>query len=188
LWIHPSDAEALGIEVSGLVRISTSIGHFVISAWRTEGIRPGVVAASHHMGRWRLDETTGRSWGAGKAALDRDDQGRWRLRREHGHVPYESDDPDTGRIWWHDTGVHQNLTFPVQPDPISGMHCWLQRVNVTPAEPGDQYGDVVVDTEKAHEKYLEWLDMVRPGPGPGGLRRPLWFARPVKPLASAYRF
>ena len=27
----------------------------------------------------------------------------------------------------------------------------------------------------------------RPGPGPGGLRRPLHFARPVKPLASAYR-
>ena len=62
LWIHPSDAEALGIEDNGLVRITTRIGHFVIQAWRTEGIRPGVVAASHHMGRWRLDDDTARSW------------------------------------------------------------------------------------------------------------------------------
>ena len=30
--------------------------------------------------------------------------------------------------------------------------------------------------------------MTRPGPGPGGLRRPLWFARPVKPAATAYRY
>ena len=52
----PSDAEKLGIEESGLVRVTTRIGHFVIVAWRTEGIRPGVVAASHHMGRWRLEE------------------------------------------------------------------------------------------------------------------------------------
>ena len=29
------------------------IGHFVVKAWVTEGIRPGVVACSHHMGRWK---------------------------------------------------------------------------------------------------------------------------------------
>ena len=66
LWIHPSDAEALGIEVGGLVRITTRIGHFVIGAWRTEGIRPAVVAASHHMGRWRLELR--RAAGRGRAA------------------------------------------------------------------------------------------------------------------------
>ena len=70
LWIHPEDAEKLDIEESGLVRITTRIGHFVIQAWRTEGIRPGVVAASHHMGRWRLDEEQGRSWASGKANID----------------------------------------------------------------------------------------------------------------------
>ena len=187
LWVHPEDAEKLGIEDNGLVRITTRIGHFVIGAWRTEGIRPGVVAASHHMGRWRLDEDKARSWGAGKASVDRDDDGRWRLRREHGHESYESDDPDTGRIWWSDTGVHQNLTFPVQPDPISGMHCWLQRVTVGPAEEGDAYGDVVVDTDASHAVFEEWMANTRPGPGPDGLRRPLWFARPVKPRATAYR-
>ncbi len=187
LWVHPEDAEKLGIADNGLARITTRIGHFVIGTWKTEGIRPGVVAASHHMGRWHLDEDKARSWGAGKASIDFDEDGRWRLRRDHGHEPYESDDPDTGRIWWSDTGVHQNLTFPVQPDPVSGMHCWLQRVTVGPAEDGDAYGDVVVDTNASHAVFEEWMANTRPGPGPDGLRRPLWFARPVKPRATAYR-
>jgi hypothetical protein len=26
-------------------------------------------------------------------------------------------------VWWSDAGVHQNITFPVHPDPVSGMHC-----------------------------------------------------------------
>jgi len=184
LWIHPEDAEKLGIEEGGLVRVSTRIGHFVITAWRTEGIRPGVVAASHHMGRWRLDEKQGRSWGSGKARIEQDGT-TWKLVREHGNQPYESSDPDTERIWWNDTGVHQNATFCVQPDPISGMQCWHQKVDVTPAEPGDEYGDVVADTAKSREAYLDWLSMTRPATG--DLRRPLWYARPLKPTASAYR-
>jgi anaerobic selenocysteine-containing dehydrogenase len=39
-----------------LVRVETEIGHFVVKAWVTEGIRPGVVACSHHMGRWKLGD------------------------------------------------------------------------------------------------------------------------------------
>ena len=190
LWIHPSDAEELGIEESGLVRVTTRIGHFVIQAWRTEGIRPGVVAASHHMGRWRLDEEKARSWSAGRAEIESEGNGEgttWKLRRTEGMRAYESDDPDTSRIWWNDTGVHQNLTFSVQPDPISGMQCWHQRVRVGPAEADDRYGDVVVDTAKSREAYLDWLGKTRPAPGPDGLRRPLWYARPLKPVASMYR-
>jgi len=197
LWIHPSDADALGIDVNGLVRISTQTGHFVIRAWRTEGIRPGVVAASHHMGRWRLDEAAGTSgWTAGVAAVSgpaggygtgsRSDDGRWHIATTHGVQPWSSSDPDTARVWWSDAGVHQNLTFPVQPDPVSGMHCWLQRVTVGPAKPEDRYGDIAVDTGRSMEVYREWLAKTRPGPGPDGLRRPLHLARPVKPLASAY--
>jgi anaerobic selenocysteine-containing dehydrogenase len=186
LWIHPSDAEALEIEENGLVRITTRIGHFVIQAWRTEGVRPGVVAASHHMGRWRIEEDKARSWGAGKATIDRTADGKWKLTRDHGIRPFDSDDPDTNRIWWNDTGVHQNLTFSVQPDPISGMQCWHQKVTVGPAAAGDQYGDVVVDTAKSREAYVEWMAKTRPAPGPGGLRRPLWYARPLKPAAPMY--
>ena len=189
LWIHPSDAEKLDIEEGGLVRVSTRIGHFVISAWRTEGIRPGVVAASHHMGRWRLEEDKARSWGSGKAGItsspSTDGGTTWRLRREHGAQPFESSDPDSGRIWWNDTGVHQNASFCVQPDPISGMQCWHQRVHITPARGDDEYGDVVVDTAKSREAFLDWLSKTRPSTN--GLRRPLWYARPLKPAAAAYR-
>ncbi|MEL6890756.1 MAG: formate dehydrogenase, partial [Actinomycetota bacterium] len=151
-------------------------------------IRPGVVAASHHMGRWRLDEETGRSWGAGKANIS-NEGGVWKLRREKGNESYESSDPDTGRIWWHDTGVHQNATFCVQPDPISGMQCWHQAVRVGPAHEGDEYGDVVVDTTKSREAYLDWMSKTRPAGehGEHGLRRPLWYARPLKPTIDAYR-
>ncbi len=186
LWIHPEDAEKLGIAENGLVRISTRIGHFVIQAWRTEGIRPGVVAASHHMGRWRVEEDKARSWGAGKAEI-KNEGTSWSLKRTKGMSSYESSDPDSGRIWWNDTGVHQNLTFAVQPDPISGMQCWHQRVRVTPAESDDEYGDVVVNTAKSREAYLDWLSKTRPAPGPHGLRRPLWYARPLKPTIDAYR-
>ncbi len=188
LWLHPEDAEKLGVETGGAVRVTTRIGHFVIDTWRTEGIRPGVVAVSHHMGRWRLDADTGNGrWSSGVAGLERRGS-NWALCMTSGVGPFESDDPDSSRVWWTDAGVHQNLTFPVQPDPVSGMHCWLQRVTVTPAQPGDRHGDVRVDTAKATAAFDEWLDMTRPGPGPEGLRRPLWFARPVKPTASAYRY
>ncbi len=189
LWIHPADAERLGIEEGGLVRVVTRIGHFVITAWRTEGIRPGVVAASHHMGRWRLTEDRARSWGAGKVSIERNGT-RWKLTRDDGVHAYDSGpdgDPDTERIWWHDSGVHQNLAFAVQPDPISGMQCWHQRVRIRPAAAEDRYGDVVVDAAKSREAYAHWLAKTRPAPGPGGLRRPLWYARPLKPEARAYR-
>jgi hypothetical protein len=83
--------------------------------------------------------------------------------------------------------VNQNLAFPVHPDPISGMHAWHQKVKLVPAQPGDRYGDVVVDTNKSHEIYKQWLSMTKPAPGPGNLRRPLWLDRPVKPTPDAYR-
>ncbi len=191
LWVHPTDAEKLGIEDSGLVRVSTRIGHFVIRAWRTEGIRPGIVAASHHMGRWRFGTDEARGWGNGRVEITStqgDDGGSaWKLRRDGGVGPYQSDDPDTSRIWWSDPGVHQNLTFCVQPDPISGMQCWHQRVRVGPAQAGDEYGDVFVDTAKSREAYLEWLERTRHDLDGRGLRRPMWYARPLKPTADSYR-
>jgi hypothetical protein len=156
--------------------------------WATEGIRPGVVAASHHLGRWRQNEQKGNErWASGLVNVEQLDDGKWRLRQLGGIEPFTSDDPDSERIWWKDPGVNQNLAFPVHPDPISGMHAWHQRVRLIKPEPGDQYGDVVVDTNKSHEIYKEWMAKTKPGPGPGGLRRPLWFDRPVMPTPDAYR-
>jgi hypothetical protein len=189
VWIHPSDAARIGVAHTGdLVRMTTDIGHFVAKAWITEGIRPGVVACSHHMGRWRPTTQDGGA-GAMMATVDlhRDDAG-WSMRRLAAVHPYDSTDPDTRRIWWSDTGVHQNLTFPVHPDPISGMHCWHQAVRVTPALPGDRHGDITVDTARARQIYAEWLKLARPAGqvSPDGLRRPTWLMRPLKPARETF--
>jgi anaerobic selenocysteine-containing dehydrogenase len=187
LWLHTRDARRLGVRTGDLVRVETRIGHFVVKAWVTEGIRPGVVACSHHMGRWKVGDQGQRQVMA-TVSLDHSDAA-WSMKRERGAHPFDSADPDTSRIWWTDVGVHQNLTFPVQPDPISGMHCWHQAVRVEKAGPGDRYGDIAVDTGKARRVYQEWLARTRPAErhSPDGSRRPYWLLRPLKPSKDAYR-
>jgi anaerobic selenocysteine-containing dehydrogenase len=187
LWIHTSHAARLGLKTGELVRVETEIGHFVVRAWVTEGIRPGVVACSHHMGRWKLLDQGQRQMMA-TVSLDREGD-QWGLTRERGVAPYESSDADTLRIWWTDVGVHQNLTFPVHPDPISGMHCWHQAVRVVKTSPEDKYGDISVDVKKSHEVYEKWLRMTRAADlhSPDGTRRPYWLLRPLKPAREFYR-
>jgi hypothetical protein len=248
LWIHTSDARAMRVATGDLLRVETEIGHFVVRAWVTEGIRPGVVACSHHMGRWKLAGSLGQRAMTATVALEREpapgtgdgnaaggerdtnaarsaergglaeraaggvngggsfgretgdggragsgegagDGARWTLRQTEGVRPFASADPDTLRLWWTEVGVHQNLTFPVHPDPISGAHCWHQAVRVKAAEPGDRAGDVSVDTEKAHRVYRDWLARTRPAErvSPDGTRRPYWLLRPLKPSREAYR-
>ena len=187
LWVHPRDAERLGIATGTPVRIETAIGHFVVKAWVTEGIRPGVVACSHHMGRWRPKGESGQRQVMAEVALEHEGA-RWSMQRLNGLRPFSSSDPDTARLWWTDVGVHQNLTFPVHPDPISGMHCWHQAVRVRPAGPGDAEGDIVVDTAKAHAAFEQWMAMARPAGSvsPDGTRRPYWLMRPLRPSRGAY--
>ncbi|HEY3053855.1 MAG TPA: molybdopterin dinucleotide binding domain-containing protein, partial [Thermoanaerobaculia bacterium] len=186
LWIHPSDAKRVGVANGELVRVETRIGHFVVKAWVTEGIRPGVVACSHHMGRWKTAENGQRQMMA-TVKLDRSGT-VWKLSRERGVEPFASRDGDTERIWWTDAGVHQNLTFAVQPDPISGMHCWHQAVRVRKAEPDDRYGDISVDVAKSRASYKEWMAKTRPASAysPDGTRRPYWMMRPLKPSREVY--
>jgi len=198
VWINPTDATRVGVATGDLIRVVTDIGYYVNRAWVTEGIRPGVVACSHHMGRWRLGANAGTDrWVSARVdlreepAADPGDNGqagsRWLMRRLEGVAPFPSSDPDSSRVWWRDAGVHQNLTFPVHPDPVSGAHAWHQKVKVLPALPADQDGDISVDTGRSRELYREWLKLARPGPGPGGLRRPEWLLRPLRPTAAAYR-
>jgi anaerobic selenocysteine-containing dehydrogenase len=187
LWMHPSFAQTVGVSTGDLVRVETEIGHFVVRAWVTEGIRPDVVACSHHMGRWKTHEEGERQMMA-TVKLDHNDD-EWALQRESGVGPYDSSDPDTLRIWWNDVGVHQNLTFPVHPDPVSGMHCWHQAVRVKKAGPRDKYGDVYVDTSRSRAVYRKWLAMTRPADkfSPDGTRRPYWMLRPLKPAREFYK-
>ena len=187
VWLHTSDAKRLGVETGDNVRVSTAIGHFIGKVWVTEGIHPGVAGCSHHLGRWRLDDENGVDrWASALVDLDHKDS-TWSMRHQKGIEPFKSADPESERVWWTDPGVHQNMTFPVQPDPVSGMHCWHQKVTIERARPEDKYGDVFVDTDKAHDVYKEWLRETRPAPGPNGLRRPLWLGRAVKPSLSAYQ-
>ena len=187
LWIATGDAARLGLAHGDLVKVKTGIGHFITRAWVTEGIRPGVVGMSHHLGRWRLHEDQGGARVATSLVKITGNGGRYEMRQVHGAQPFASGDADSARIWWTEIGVHQNITFPVQPDPVSGMHCWHQRVTVEKAGPDDRYGDISVDTNRSHELYKEWMSKTRPAPGPDGTRRPYWFDRPLRPVKDAYK-
>ena len=115
----PEDAARLGVQTGDLLKIETEIGHFVDRVWVTEAIRPGVIACSHHLGRWRLQESTRRRAlvhrAGGPARETPGDAGGCGTSTGCGRST--SADPDSERVWWEDAGVHQNLTFPVHPDP-----------------------------------------------------------------------
>ena len=186
LWVNPVDAEKIGnVRTGDLLKVHTEIGFFVLHAWVTEGLAPGVVACSHHLGRWRINkedqvERLSSAW----VDLKELGKGQWKMRQVSPVAPYQSPDEDTNRVWWSDAGVHQDITFPVHPDPVSGMHCWHQMVRVERAASGDRYGDIFVDTNLSHAVYLKWKALARPSTG--NLRRPLWFPRVVRPQDSAY--
>jgi anaerobic selenocysteine-containing dehydrogenase len=190
IWMNPLDGERLGVTTGDLVRVDTEIGYLVDKAWLTEGIKPGVIALSHHLGRWRLEENAGVSKGASNlVSMTADGKGGYLLRVVHGARAWDSSDPDTSRIWWEEVGVHQNLAHAVHPDPISGGHCWLQKAfNVRKALPDEQYGDVFVDTNRSMAVYRQWVALTRSAVdySPDGTRRPLWLARPLKPVPDAY--
>ena len=191
IWMSPDDAARLGINTGDLARVDTEIGYFVDAVWVTEGIKPGVVAVSHHLGRFRFQETLSVSRGASNLVeLNDDGHGGYLLRVIHGAQAFESSDPDTKRIWWSEVGVSQNLTHAVHPDPVSGAHCWLQKaIGVRKASAEEKAGDVFVDTNKSMEKYREWVALTRPAEkvSPDGNRRPYWLNRPLRPTKEAYK-
>jgi anaerobic selenocysteine-containing dehydrogenase len=187
VWVNPADGRRLSLGDGDLVRVRTEIGYFVDRVWLTEGIRPGVVACSHSLGRWRRrQDAAGNRYSASLVEITQPEPGKWLVRQMEGPAPFASADPDSQRIWWREGGVPQNLAFPVQPDPISGMHCWHQKVTIGKAESEDRYGDICVDTQRSHEVYKRWLAKTRGGPGPTDLRRPLWMNRPLRPTPDAF--
>ncbi|MEE2829347.1 MAG: molybdopterin-dependent oxidoreductase [Myxococcota bacterium] len=191
VWIHPEDAARIGVGTGDAIRVETEIGWFVDRVWVTEGIKPGILAMSHHLGRWRLQAGPGLGEGVSNlVTLAGEGKGEHSLHVVHGARAYESSDPDTSRIWWEDVGVHQNLTHGVHPDPISGAHCWHQKLlSVRKAEPDEPHGTVWVDTRRSMEVYSRWKALARPATehSPDGTRRPYWLKRPLKPSREAYR-
>ena len=182
IWIHPKDARKLGVAEGDLLKIETEIGWFVDKVWVTEGIKPGVIGCSHHIGRWRREQDRGNRFLTNTVAIEDKGDGKMRMKTVSGVEPWKSDDPDTNRIWWRDGGVHQNITHAVQPDPISGAHCWLQKVRLSIPNEDEDYGDIEVDRKKSFGYYKRWNDWAKEREThPRGERRPLWMKRPLSP-------
>ncbi|HJM70015.1 MAG TPA: molybdopterin dinucleotide binding domain-containing protein, partial [Candidatus Marinimicrobia bacterium] len=187
IWIHTNDAKRLEVENGDLLKITTAIGWFVDKVWVTEAIKPGVVACSHHIGRWRRRQDEGNRFMTNTVDIRNIGDGKWKMETIKGVESWKTDDPDTNRIWWRDGGVHQNITHAANPDPISGAHCWLQKVNISKPEPGEKYGDIFVDTNKSFEHYKKWNEWAKEKEThPNGLRRPLWMARPLTPQKNQF--
>jgi hypothetical protein len=68
-------------------------------------------------------------------------------------------DPDiANNVWWDDRGVHPNAIIQLSVDPIGGSQGWYDTVvTVTPAQPGDAYGDIDVSLDQAMKDYEETL-------------------------------
>lgn len=171
-------------------------------AMPTQATRPGVVACSHHNGRWRLVNEVKvdgfkHELGVmrmGSVLVDIQQKGnQFFMRTKEGVKPFKSwqfpeFNKDTEQIWWKGTtGVFQNAVFPANPDPLSGMQCWHKKVLIEKAGPEDKIGDVFVDINKTWEVYKAWRDqLTRPNYQPGGLRRPKWMPRPWFPIDDEY--
>ena len=189
LWIATAGRAAARLETGDLVKVRTRIGYFVTRAWVTEGIRPGVLGMSHHLGRWRLHEEIGRlATASALVSIDRAGPGRYR------------DAPGPRRAAVRERRSRQPAHLvergrrPPEPDVPGAARPGQRHALLAPARhasrrpgPDDRYGDIVVDTAKSHEVYKEWMAMTRPAPGPGGLRRPLWFDRPLRPVPAPTR-
>ena len=57
--MHPQDAAKLGVGEGDLLKVETEIGWFIDKVWVTEGIKPGIIGCSHHIGRWRRKQDSG---------------------------------------------------------------------------------------------------------------------------------
>ena len=61
---------------------------FINRVWVTDGIRPGIIACSHHLGRWRLEAGQGTDrWASALVELAKVDDGIWRMQQLQGIQP-----------------------------------------------------------------------------------------------------
>ncbi len=104
--INPQTAKPLGIKSGDKIKVKSGIGEITTTAEVTEGVVPGIIAISHHLGHWEY----GRYASGNKAPLAGDD------------------DPDIKHKWWDTYGVHPNWIIPNSPDPISGQNRYMDTV------------------------------------------------------------
>ena len=133
LWINKEVAHKFGIKDGSLVRLTTETGYMVTKAWITQGIHPQVIGIATSAGR--------NSYGR-VATAQREKTTSWA-------DPGQVDDDITFNLWWKDKGTNPNDIIPIAIDPVSGTQLWNDTVvKVSPAKPGDKYGDIKVDNSK----------------------------------------
>jgi anaerobic selenocysteine-containing dehydrogenase len=104
--INTKTARRLGIKSGDKIKIKSEIGEITTTADVTEGVVPGIVAISHHLGHWEY--------------------GRYASGNK---VPMAgNDDPDLKLKTWSTHGVHPNWIMANKPDPISGQWAMLDNV------------------------------------------------------------
>ncbi len=107
-WINSKTAADRGIKDGDKIKVASDIGEITTTAHVTEGIVPGVIAISHHLGRQHSGV-----FGSGKVSPT-----------PGGAAP----DPDVKNIWWNKHGKHPNSIIPNSSDPISGGQRWMDTV------------------------------------------------------------
>ncbi|DAB31167.1 MAG TPA: twin-arginine translocation pathway signal protein [Sulfurimonas sp. UBA12504] len=99
---------------------------------------------------------------------------------------FEDYNRDSGNIWWDGlSGSWQNAVAAPHPDPVSGMHCWHQKVILEPAQAGDKIGDIFVNYDNNFKVYQGWRDQLTRGLDANStIRRPKHIKRPWVPLSD----
>ena len=214
IWIHTSDAKRLGIKRGDNLKVTIydefsglESGYFIAMAVPTEATRPGVLACSHHAGRWKLKsyvdipgfEHKLGVMGVGSPLYEMTMDGKvGTLKPKEGiekrHAgknlwQFKEYNKDLDNIWWDGlSGSWQNAVAPVHPDPIAGNHGWHQQVRIEKAGPNDKLGDIYVNYENNFKIYQAWRDkLTRPLDEGDKWRRPYHIKRPVKPSQKAYK-
>ena len=130
------------------------------------------------------------SFGVPLAELQMDGK-EGKMKYTQGITPFKSErfadyNKDSDNIWWDGlSGSWQNAVAAPHPDPISGMHCWHQKVILSKAEAGDKIGDISVNYENNQKVYQAWRDeLTRPLNTENKWRRPQWIKRPWVPLSE----
>jgi len=217
IWIYTKDAEKLGIKRGDAIRVNVTdtvsgldSGYFVGMAVPTEATRPGVLACSHHAGRWKLKDSVNvpgfdhalgiMGVGAPKYEMTNDGKvGTLKpvegikegIHARHDLWQFKEYNKDLDNIWWDGlSGAWQNAVAPSHPDPIAGNHAWHLKVIIEKAKADDKIGDIYVNYENNFKVYQAWRDqLTRPLDHNDTERRPWFIKRPAVPLSKkAYEF
>ncbi len=212
VWINTDDAKRLNIKQGDAIKVTITdtvsgleSGYFIAMAVPTEGTMPGVLANSHHAGRWKLKNAVdipGFShqlgvMGLGAPLYDMTMDGKvGTLKPKQGldkgmmarrdTWQFKEFNKDLDNIWWDGlSGSWQNAVAPSHPDPIAGNHAWHQKVSIELASAEDQIGDIYVNYENNMKVYQAWRDkLTRPLNSSDTLRRPPHIKRPAVPLSK----